>query len=275
MAGVMDTNTGGTSGTNAGGIIQGIAELASSGVNYASQQKTNKSNADENEKAREFNLMLWKMQNDYNTPSAQMARYVAAGLNPSLIYGSGSSSAGNASAPAAASPVRFNAPQFDMPNLVGVMQGIQQLKNAEIDNLNKQYQVGITKEQYKKAMLENYYNFNGAPIWFSNIAGPGKFAWVSADIGKATPEPPYVQLLNQKIRGMNTANNLNDELTKLRQQEVEMSGQLKQYNLTANDSIFARLFVNYLNRPNSPVKKIGDLGNSLLNHIPSSDYPLH
>lgn len=38
--------------------------------------------------------------NAYNTPSAQMARYSAAGLNPNLIYGSGGN-AGNQASPAA------------------------------------------------------------------------------------------------------------------------------------------------------------------------------
>lgn len=36
-----------------------------------------------------------KAQNEYNTPSAQMARYQSAGLSPNLIYGSGQASSGN------------------------------------------------------------------------------------------------------------------------------------------------------------------------------------
>lgn len=40
------------------------------------------------------NLAQWERQNLYNTPSAQMARFKEAGLNPNLIYGQGT--AGNA-----------------------------------------------------------------------------------------------------------------------------------------------------------------------------------
>ena len=58
---------------------------------------------EENRKNREYNLMLanlqnqwnveqWERENEYNDPSAQMARYVKAGLNPDLIYGQGASS---------------------------------------------------------------------------------------------------------------------------------------------------------------------------------------
>lgn len=35
----------------------------------------------------QYNVENWKMQNEYNTPAAQMLRYAEAGLNPNLIYG--------------------------------------------------------------------------------------------------------------------------------------------------------------------------------------------
>lgn len=50
-----------------------------------------------------FNLELWKLQNEYNTPAAQMQRYQDAGLNPNLIYGQQNV----ASAPASASAASF------------------------------------------------------------------------------------------------------------------------------------------------------------------------
>lgn len=46
------------------------------------------------------NLKFWRMNNRYNTPAAQMQRYLDAGLNPNLIYGQGSP--GNATSPTAA-----------------------------------------------------------------------------------------------------------------------------------------------------------------------------
>lgn len=53
---------------------------------------------DENQKTRQYNLMLaqlqnqwnqqqWERENAYNSPIAQMQRYKDAGLNPNLIYG--------------------------------------------------------------------------------------------------------------------------------------------------------------------------------------------
>lgn len=46
----------------------------------------------------------WQMQNEYNAPSAQMARYKEAGLNPYLVYGNMENSAGAISTPAAETP---------------------------------------------------------------------------------------------------------------------------------------------------------------------------
>lgn len=40
-------------------------------------------------KQRDDAIAAWNMQNDYNSPTAQMARLKAAGLNPMLVYGSG------------------------------------------------------------------------------------------------------------------------------------------------------------------------------------------
>lgn len=42
-----------------------------------------------NRKNRKFALKMWNLQNEYNTPLAQMDRLRAAGLNPNLVYGGG------------------------------------------------------------------------------------------------------------------------------------------------------------------------------------------
>ncbi|MEM4959255.1 MAG: hypothetical protein QXX12_05200 [Nanopusillaceae archaeon] len=45
--------------------------------------------------AQDFELKMWNMQNEYNSPSSQMQRWNQAGLNPNLIYSQGTP--GNAS----------------------------------------------------------------------------------------------------------------------------------------------------------------------------------
>nr|QJB19074.1 MAG: DNA pilot protein [Microvirus sp.] len=61
------------------------------------------------------NLAFWNQQNAYNTPAAQMERLKQAGLNPAMMYGTGSS-ANTASPISSPSPhvSRGQAPQLDI-----------------------------------------------------------------------------------------------------------------------------------------------------------------
>ncbi|MCE8774318.1 hypothetical protein [Bacteroides caccae] len=57
----------------------------------AAQKEENQKNRDWNlnlaKQQNEWNIEQWNRENEYNTPSAQMARYKAAGLNSDLMYG--------------------------------------------------------------------------------------------------------------------------------------------------------------------------------------------
>lgn len=53
---------------------------------------TNHAIKKENQKNREWNEKMWNMTNQYNSPKEQMKRYLEAGLNPNLIYGSAQNS---------------------------------------------------------------------------------------------------------------------------------------------------------------------------------------
>ena len=91
-----------------------LGSVAAAGINaWQSNQNTDKSIAaqqEENRKNREYNLKLaqmqnqwnleqWQRENEYNSPSAQMARMRAAGLNPDMMYGGGVSGNLAASSP--------------------------------------------------------------------------------------------------------------------------------------------------------------------------------
>lgn len=45
---------------------------------------------EENQRVFDRNVMMWNMQNSYNSPASQMRRLNDAGLNPMLVYGNGS-----------------------------------------------------------------------------------------------------------------------------------------------------------------------------------------
>lgn len=92
------------------GLISGGASVAASGINYFSQQATNRSNERMNRENNDYNLRLWQMNNEYNTPANQRLRMEAAGFNPNLMYGS--MLPGNSSEPAHSESHYNNAPQL-------------------------------------------------------------------------------------------------------------------------------------------------------------------
>jgi len=77
-----------------GAIIAAVAGIISIIISSESQKSSNREIAQFQANANEKYL---QQQNAYNTPKAQIGRYMEAGLNPHLIYGTGSASAGNQS----------------------------------------------------------------------------------------------------------------------------------------------------------------------------------
>lgn len=99
----------------------------------------------------EYNLNMWNLQNEYNSPSAQMRRYEEAGLNPALMYGQVSS--GNASsAPVQGVP---KAPELshDMRELAKAF-NIEGIKQAIADTRMKQANAKVASIEAKKASDE-------------------------------------------------------------------------------------------------------------------------
>lgn len=90
-----------------------------------------------------------RAQNEYNSPVQQMARYQEAGLNPNLIYGSGSASAGNQSGIA-----QYNAPQMSRPGKIDGMSTLNQIlqfaQNAKLFKLNVDKQ---ERENYNQSLI--------------------------------------------------------------------------------------------------------------------------
>lgn len=97
-----------------GQIVSGGLGLIGSALNYKYQQKLA-------EQQNQYNIDMWKMQADYNSPQAQMQRFKDAGLNPNLIYGQGSN--GNMS----------SAPQMVTPNAPELSRSME--KVAEMFNI--------------------------------------------------------------------------------------------------------------------------------------------
>lgn len=119
-----------------------MSDLIQSGQSNMNMQQQNQSNSQMQELQYRRQLEMWNRQNAYNSPKSQMTRLKEAGLNPNLVYGSGSV-VGNTSG---------GIPQYQAPSLkydfrmpdpgsnLGQYQDMQ-IKNAQINNLAKQGQL--------------------------------------------------------------------------------------------------------------------------------------
>lgn len=90
---------------SAGSSIIGAA------VNANSQKKINEQQIQwamqQYQMSRQDAIEFWERENQYNSPSEQMARLKEAGLNPHLVYGNGATATGGS----------INSPQYQTPSL--------------------------------------------------------------------------------------------------------------------------------------------------------------
>ena len=139
----------------AGALIAGGASLVSGVGNWISQARTNRQNRElaleQQQRDIANNERQWKMQNEYNTPAAQMERLQSAGLNPNMVYGKGADNIAGSISSSRSTPVRYDAPK--VPDLADSFNNYQNyaLRQAQMDNLTSQNTVILQEALYKAA----------------------------------------------------------------------------------------------------------------------------
>lgn len=137
--------------------IAGGAQLAGQGINALTQGNLNKKTRQYNQQMynlqRQHSLQDWTMQNEYNSPAAQMQRLKMAGLNPNLVYGKGADNVSGTVRSADAGSWNPQAPKFELG--AAAQTGLSayydtQMKQAQIDNLKTQ-NTAIANEAILKA----------------------------------------------------------------------------------------------------------------------------
>jgi len=137
--------------------ILGGASLVGGGIDAFMTGKMNKKSrafaTQMYERQKHDNLAFWGMQNEYNSPAAQMQRFTDAGLNPALIYGQ-QNTAGPLTSPDVQKP-EFNVPRYGEALAGGALATIDamynlEMKQAQTDNMKLQSDV-IRQEAALKA----------------------------------------------------------------------------------------------------------------------------
>lgn len=132
------------------------------GYLYDSTKQQNEANRKAVDRANAYDLYTWDLANKYNDPSAQMKRLAAAGLNPNLVYGSGSVT-GNTTGTAGSNGVASQSGIAGgmLAQGLPLAQGLANLRNTNSQNQLLQYQMGQTAAQTAQVRAEtrNLNNF--------------------------------------------------------------------------------------------------------------------
>lgn len=116
-----------------GGKLTALGSIVGQGaVGLGSNMLTNRGALRRQQLADQNNIRFWKMQNEYNTPANQMKRLQDAGLNPNLIYGSGSANTGVAGSIAPSKPAPYN-----IKNPVPLQAMLLQSQIANLDSVTE------------------------------------------------------------------------------------------------------------------------------------------
>jgi len=207
-------------------LIAGGAGLLGSVINAGSQLGTNSSQLSYSremyDKQRADALADWNMQNSYNSPKEQMARFKEAGLNPNLIYGQMS----NSPVVRSSSPQSYNptAPQVDLAQPAGMALNAyydSQLKTAQIDAVKTQ------AESSKQDVLLKSLDVmkKTADIPYLNDLAKSNANKAITDAGSSYYDltemaPKRKELLEAQIKGQGTMNRLSNENVLKVQQEI-------------------------------------------------------
>lgn len=145
-------------------------------------------------------LELWNLNNQYNSPSAQISRFQQAGLNPNLIYSQQNTSGGVAgsSQPIAAKPTNFKA-----QNAINAMQATAQMLRSGVDVMQ------AVRDVYNYAKYGESYNesqnriakYNAEAAEFALPYRNAQAAALGWYFGNGIPwNSPYMRSVEQSIR---------------------------------------------------------------------------
>lgn len=144
-----------------GALLQGFGSLVGAASQNVNINKTIKAQQEENQKNRDYNLQLakmqnewnleqWERENEYNNPLNVMSRLKTAKLNPNLIYGQG---ANTLSAPSPSLTSGAPSSPQDM-SLLAQRPTVGQIMSQGLQNRSIQAQIENIEAQTKKTLAD-------------------------------------------------------------------------------------------------------------------------
>lgn len=259
---------------NWGGLLGGLVGAGTGAFNSAQNARISRENTERtiqaNKEAAELafqrDYWSWNMANKYNSPEEQMGRLSAAGLNPNLVYGSGTVAGNSTTSRPSYKPPRYdyNNVAFNVPDLAATQlnfrQGVATLDNVKqqntnlkaqadaikvdtlnksVDTLNKAVSYGRGKLDYDTAKSVQSYNIEAAKLGVEQARSSLRKTDTETALREAelSFKPKEFQILNQKLQNLKSDYDL-----------MDFKKSLNKLGLTDRDGLLWRLIGTAVNR---------------------------
>lgn len=251
-----------------------LLTLGSLVTSWIGRHEQNVANARAQNNAQEFEKAMIAQQNEYNSPAAQMKRFTDAGLNPNLMYGTGSVGGGNqSSTPRAHVPTIENElKNLDLTQFLGVMSQYQNynIQREQIDNIraNREYieaktfnerlkiplfgldkdtrefnlgqakRLSNTQVDINKAELEKLRAGNKRMLWQLENLDPARLNLLKQEYSEVNPTK--IALMNAEKGLIPIRGSLLKKDIQLKQLQYEYESTLRRFNANNNDELWVR-----------------------------------
>lgn len=246
-------------------VIQGAATVGTGLMGYRSTRDTNRTNERIAGRAQAFDLNMWNLQNQYNSPTAQMDRLRAAKLNPNLIYGSGNVTGNISSVPPKGREYHYESPIRDLadnvPNLIGILSQYQGMRfnEAQVDLTRQKKETEFWNTEAAKADAEMK-TIDALVKTDLNVKEGKGYQPNSYLYDQALLKIESLRLLNElkrydlnHLKPTQLLNIIADTAskglgTKLKQLDIDRNTELAPYSMTTKDHILYRMLIKSFGR---------------------------
>lgn len=185
-----------------GSFVGGMFNLAGQHASFEQQKQLL-------EQQNQYNLEMWNMQNEYNSPAAQMRRFEEAGLNSALMYGQ--VNPGNATAaPVKKTPdaIKYENSMRDLAqafNIVELKKEIASMRKEEADATIAGVEAANRKDE-REAMSD-------VSLLYDIDPSTGRYTWRNSDVTVLGEPTRQQRLLKNRTGAYSTrAYHFNKEL---------------------------------------------------------------
>lgn len=198
-------------------------------------------------------LEMWNKQNEYNAPEAQMERLRQAGLNPNLVYGSGSATA----TAAPATMPKYNAPtpqyNYPAPGIADMLSQYQDftIKQATTNNAIEQNRILKAEAEYADKKQRFTAGLLSQKHYYGSLLGSEKVDQERMKTDFLEQSYPYqLQYQSGKVSQQELQRTLS-------QKQADSLDQKIQYQTKVNDFYLTKMWADLI------AKGVGTVGNLL------------